>query len=444
MAPLTVSPNNATSTYNGSAYSGGSGIGYTATSGDGNVLGTPIYGGSSQGAVNAGNYTLTMSGLYSDQQGYIISYAGGSLTINPLPVAVAAVSGATRVYDGSAAVPTSLLTLTNLVTGDTVTLTGSATLAGSGVGAENLIDLSGLTLDNPNYTLVGANSGGSVLVTARPVDVAAISGATRVFDGTAAAAASLLTITNLVTGDSVTLTGSATLATADVGTQNLVGLDGLTLNNPNYTVSGGSVAGSVVITAASSGSTGGTGSPGGTGSTGGSEPPGGNGPAVESDPTLANAIASAMQTRVSNTGGTPSSSSGAPPGGTVFNSTPANATSTAATGSSPVPQLATPEVTSALGATFGANAQLTVVSSPSGDESTLAVSLSEARQMLSGADAPGGLGADNTAGESAGDSAGPVKEVRVPVSRNSLAAIVNGGVKLPSGVEQQLFVVKAH
>jgi hypothetical protein len=35
-------------------------------------------------------------------------------------------------------------------------------------------------------------------------------------------------------------------------------------------------------------------------------------------------------------------------------------------------------------------------------------------------------------------------DVRVPVSLNSLAEIVNGGVNLPSGVEQQLFVVQAN
>ena len=35
-------------------------------------------------------------------------------------------------------------------------------------------------------------------------------------------------------------------------------------------------------------------------------------------------------------------------------------------------------------------------------------------------------------------------DVRIPVSRNSLADIVNGGVRLPDGVEQELFVVQAN
>jgi hypothetical protein len=41
-------------------------------------------------------------------------------------------------------------------------------------------------------------------------------------------------------------------------------------------------------------------------------------------------------------------------------------------------------------------------------------------------------------------SGGIAPDVRVPVSRNSLADIVNGGVKLPDGVEQELFVVQAN
>ena len=73
---------------------------------------------------------------------------------------------------------------------------------------------------------------------------------------------------------------------------------------------------------------------------------------------------------------------------------------------------------------FAQGTELTVLSTPDADEPTSAVTISQARQMT------GGGASDGT------------REVRVPVSRNSLAEIVNGGVKLPGGVEQQLFVVK--
>jgi hypothetical protein len=76
---------------------------------------------------------------------------------------------------------------------------------------------------------------------------------------------------------------------------------------------------------------------------------------------------------------------------------------------------------------FAQGEPLAVLSMPKSDEPTTAVTLSQARVM--------------TGGQGSGVSDG-TREVRVPVSRNSLAEIVNGGVKLPGGVEQQLFVVR--
>ena len=82
-------------------------------------------------------------------------------------------------------------------------------------------------------------------------------------------------------------------------------------------------------------------------------------------------------------------------------------------------------------ATFGGSTQLAIISAPTGNEPTQTVSLSQARIMM------------QSAGAGAGDS-NIVPDVRVPVSRNSLVEIVNGGVRLPTGVEQELFVVLAN
>jgi filamentous hemagglutinin family protein len=68
--------------------------------------------------------------------------------------------------------------------------------------------------------------------------------------------------------------------------------------------------------------------------------------------------------------------------------------------------------------------ELMMVGTPNPGDPANVVSLSEARQMM---------GDGQTEGE---------REVRVPVSRNSLAQIVNGGVRLPGGVDQKLFVVR--
>jgi hypothetical protein len=85
-----------------------------------------------------------------------------------------------------------------------------------------------------------------------------------------------------------------------------------------------------------------------------------------------------------------------------------------------------------ISAAFGPDAPLTVISSPNVNELSQVVSLSQVSSMLP------------SAGQSSGGASDSVRDVRVPVSRNSLADIVNGGVRLPIGVEQQLFVVKAN
>ena len=83
----------------------------------------------------------------------------------------------------------------------------------------------------------------------------------------------------------------------------------------------------------------------------------------------------------------------------------------------------------ALAAAFGGSTGLRIVSAPGGTEPSQGVTMSQARWLMSG---------DNGAGGADGSA-----DVRVPLGRNSVAELVNGGVRLPSGVDQLLFVVKA-
>ena len=87
MAPLTVKANDATMTYNGGPYDGAGGVTYTRPPNT-SLLGTVTYGSASQNPLEIGSYTLTPGGLYSAQQGYIISYASGTLTVNPASVSL--------------------------------------------------------------------------------------------------------------------------------------------------------------------------------------------------------------------------------------------------------------------------------------------------------------------------------------------------------------------
>ena len=84
-AVLIVKANDNNKIYNGLAYSGGNGISYSGfvnneTSAE--LGGTLRYGGTAQGAVNPGSYTITPSGLTSNN--YIINFVDGNLTITPV------------------------------------------------------------------------------------------------------------------------------------------------------------------------------------------------------------------------------------------------------------------------------------------------------------------------------------------------------------------------
>jgi hypothetical protein len=193
-------------------------VAYTATSGDGNVLGSPTYSGSSQGAVNAGTYSITPSGLYSDQQGYIISYASGSLTINPASLTVAG-STANKVYNGTTAAPLSGGTLVGVIGGDTVSLTQAGTFASKNAGTGIAVTVSD--------SIGGASAGDYILIdptgvtgTITPATLT-VSGTTvgsKVYNGTNAAPLAGGTLVGVVSGDTVNLNQSGMFASASPGT----------------------------------------------------------------------------------------------------------------------------------------------------------------------------------------------------------------------------------
>jgi filamentous hemagglutinin family protein len=177
MTPITVTANNAAMTYDKQPYSGGNGVTYSTTP-NANLLGTVNYGGTSQGAINAGSYSIAPSSLYSNQQGYIISYANGTLTVNPLSLIGASIDAGNSIY-GSAVTP-GAVSFGNVIAGDLVTSTASivsplystsghldaggyaqtaSTLSGADAGNYTF---AGYTTPTPNYTvnpltLIGAS-----------------------------------------------------------------------------------------------------------------------------------------------------------------------------------------------------------------------------------------------------------------------------------------------
>jgi hypothetical protein len=96
---LTITANHASKPYDGAAYTGGNGVTYVGfASGETNtdLIGALAFGGTSQGAINAGSYTLVPSGYSSGN--YAFSYVNGALTISQVTLLVTADDTA-RLYD---------------------------------------------------------------------------------------------------------------------------------------------------------------------------------------------------------------------------------------------------------------------------------------------------------------------------------------------------------
>ncbi|MCJ9702250.1 filamentous hemagglutinin N-terminal domain-containing protein [Bradyrhizobium sp. SHOUNA76] len=188
-APLTITAN-ASKTYDGLAFSGGS-VAYSGfMNGEtASVLsGTLSYGGTAQGAVNAGRYGLTAAGLSSAN--YAIKFVDGSLTVNKAALTVTA-NDVTRIYDG---VPFSggSVTYSGFVNGEGLpALSGTLVYGGSAQGARYPgvygIAAAGLTSVNYDITYVDGRlaitsrdtggcslgAGGSPVCGATPPDPAA-------------------------------------------------------------------------------------------------------------------------------------------------------------------------------------------------------------------------------------------------------------------------------
>ncbi|WP_165825242.1 YDG domain-containing protein [Rhodopseudomonas palustris] len=259
-ADLTVTAANATKTYDGQAFTGGNGVGYAGFVNNENTSvlgGTLAYGGTAQGAVNAGSYTLTASGLTSSN--YNISYVAGGLTVNRAVISAIAVAD-DKVYDGTTTATGSIVGFNGVVQGDAVNVGGSGTFvfADANVGSGKTVAVSGLTLSGAsagNYILsTTASSSASITPATLTIASAGSVAGSKVYDGnTSAAVTGNGTLAGVIGGDVVgLLLGGTVYADKNVGTgKTVTGSYSLTgAGASNYVLSSSGFTGSADITAA--------------------------------------------------------------------------------------------------------------------------------------------------------------------------------------------------
>ena len=203
--PLTYSVADASSTYGTPATVGAATFTNVANN---DVLSPTVSAFSGSNAItlaaktDAGSYNEAVTAL--NNSNYMIAATGntnGTLTINPLALTL---SG-TRTYDSTTMINASVLSASNVLIGDSVTLTGgAATVSSKNVGTYNSFAANTLTTSSPNYTAVGGTD--TATITPALLTISSLAGQPVYGSSDPASAASAYSITsgNLFGSDALT------------------------------------------------------------------------------------------------------------------------------------------------------------------------------------------------------------------------------------------------
>jgi len=255
LTPLTVTADNTSRVYDGGTATSLANASYSvagaATSGL--LLGqaTP-YGTAKQ---NVGTYAP--SGLYSTQQGYDITYAGGNATVTPKPITASGITAASRDYDGTtdAVINTAAASVAAGLVGTDVVVLDSASAAGAfadkNAGTGKTVNVTGLAIsgaDAANYSIAGAAV--TADITRKALTAATTTASDKAYDGNTTAVAGVSGLAGFVGAETVGVASvSASFNSKDVATANLVTVSGVTLadgNNgglaSNYSIAAGGTA----------------------------------------------------------------------------------------------------------------------------------------------------------------------------------------------------------
>jgi putative effector of murein hydrolase len=220
MTPLTIT-GSTVQTYDGTAFVPDlSVLTYSITPPDtSHLLGNLTVSGAAPGAVHAGSYSYTPAGLYSDQLGYLITYATGTLRINPATLTVTGTRVGSRIYNGTTVAILSGGSLVGVISGDTVSLTQSGSYAsrnaGTGIAVTATDRLGGA--EAGDYVLVEP-TGVAGSISPAPLTVTGTTVASKVYDGTSVAALRGGALVGVFAGDTVTLSQAGSFSSRSPGT----------------------------------------------------------------------------------------------------------------------------------------------------------------------------------------------------------------------------------
>jgi hypothetical protein len=199
--------------------------------------GTLTFSTTATSSSNVGTYGIDGSGLTAINGNYTIVQAASNATAYTVNPAVISLTG-TRVYDANTDANAGIFSAITGINGQTLTLSGTGTLAGENTGNESVTSLGTLALGNgtglaSNYTLVGGTD--TVTITPAPLLITGTTVAdNKVYDTTTAAILNTTstTLSGVLGSDvgNVSISGgTGQFATPDVGNAIPVAVTGFTL-----------------------------------------------------------------------------------------------------------------------------------------------------------------------------------------------------------------------
>ena len=198
---------------------GTSGSPLTIAPSSGSVSSTTIYvrlPATTAAGTYSGNITMSSTDATS------VNVATVSSTVSAKALTITGVSAQNKVYDGNTtATLTGTAAYSGLVNGDTFTVSGtpSASFANKTVGTGKAVTVTGYTAPNANYSLTQPSL--SADITAKALTISSPAVTAKTYDRTTDATITG-SLSGVVNGDTVTLVGTGTFATADAGDEIVV------------------------------------------------------------------------------------------------------------------------------------------------------------------------------------------------------------------------------
>ncbi|MDD2368379.1 MAG: YDG domain-containing protein, partial [Sulfuricurvum sp.] len=199
-------------------------------------------------SVNITGLTLSGESVANYELGSSASTATANITLKAITVSATAQG---KTYDGTIAATTTL-TSADIIEGDTVTLAGTGTFDTKNVGTVKVVTVASLAksgTDATNYTISNETASATANITPKAITVSATA-EDKVYDGTTSATMTL-TSADIVEGDTITLAGTETFDTKNVGTEKAVTVASLTksgVDAANYTISNETASATANIT----------------------------------------------------------------------------------------------------------------------------------------------------------------------------------------------------